>query len=101
MSDEAAKFVRTAVLAVLEKLGPDSPAPGTPSGTACEFCLTAIVIGQHYVRVAVLADTAGLERAFDTPTVLWSGIFDHPICGGIALAKAGGTDPMFLDVFGR
>ncbi len=97
--EDAAAFVRAAVGSFLEKLGPELPAPGTPSGQACEFCGLPIVVAQHYVRVVVLAATAGLEDAFDTPTVLWSGIFDHPSCGGIALAKAGGTDPVLLDVF--
>lgn len=89
------------MLAFLAALGPDSPAPGTASGNVCEFCGLPIVIAQHYVRVVVLGDTAGLEGALVTPTVLWSGIFDHPSCGGIALAKAGISDEVLTDVFGR
>lgn len=86
---------------VLQRRMADLPAPGTPSGQVCPVCHLPIRVAQHYVRVAVLADTAGLENALEAPTVLWSGIFDTPACGGLGLMQAASTDPMLLDVFGR
>ena len=72
------------------------------SGNKCEFCGSEIVKGQHYVRLALMIDTAGLERtALDVPEVPWSGIFCTPVCAGIHLAKQASVDEVLTDVFGR
>lgn len=105
VSDLTDEATRAAVLAFLKTLGPDSPAPvsppGTPTGAVCDGCHLPIVISQHYLRVVAFVETAGLEGAFPAPTVVWSGLFDQPWCGGRALAIAGVADPVLFDVFGR
>lgn len=72
------------------------------TGAPCDGCGKTIAAGQHYLRVAVLFDTAGMEnvRVFDVPTVVWSGIYDDPVCAGLALVKAAETE-LFTDVFRR
>lgn len=68
------------------------------------MCNRPIGVGQHYVRAAVLFDTAGMEaaRLLDLPDgMMWSDIFDTPVCAGLALAVAGMRDPIFTDVFER
>ena len=72
------------------------------TGQPCDGCSRMIAAGQHYLRVAVLFDTAGMEtvRVFDVPTVVWSGIFDDPLCAADALRTAAESD-VFADVFRR
>lgn len=74
-----------------------------PAGTTCDGCGTPIVEGQHYLRLAVLFDTAGMDsvRIFDVPTVSWTRIYDDPVCAGLDLALAGRRNELFTDVFGR
>lgn len=70
----------------------------------CAYCKTPIIPGQHYVRLAVLLDTAGREiiSLLDLPdSPMWSKIFDEPACAGIALVLAGTREEFFTDVFGR
>lgn len=57
-----------------------------PVGTTCDGCGSPIVEGQHYLRLAVVFDTAGMDsaRIFDIPPAL-----------------AGRKDELFTDVFGR
>ena len=69
----------------------------------CDGCGRPIHAGQHYLRLAVLFDTAGMEnvRLLSVPEVLWSGIFDDPACAADALRAAAETDELFTDVFRR
>lgn len=69
----------------------------------CNGCTRPIRAGQHYLRLAVLFDTAGMEnvRLLNVPEVLWSGIFDDPVCAADALRAAAETDELFTDVFRR
>ena len=74
--------------------------PGRP----CDGCNRQIVPGQHYLRLAVIFDTAGMEVStmLRLPDgVMWSRIFDDPACAGLALILAGERDPLFTDVFRR
>lgn len=74
--------------------------PGA-DGRRCELCHQEIVDAQHYLRLAVIADTAGLERPLEAPHVVWSGIFDSPACAGVGLARDAHEDPILVDIFDR
>jgi hypothetical protein len=69
---------------------------------SCAGCGKVILAGQHYLRVAVLFDTAGMEsmRIIDVPSVVWSCIADDPLCAADALRAAAETE-LFADVFRR
>jgi hypothetical protein len=80
--------------------------PGTPTEHRCAYtvCSRPIGVGQHYVRAAVLFDTAGMEivRLLRLPDVaMWTAIFDTPRCAALALLCAALDDPLFTDVFDR
>lgn len=87
------------VAAVLARL----PPVGTPTDKDCAGCGLAIHVGQHYIRVAVMFDTAGLEAIslLRLPDgIPWTAIAHDPLCGGIALLRAA-KDEIFTDVFNR
>lgn len=74
------------------------------SSKPCDGCGRLIVAGQHYLRVFVMFDTAGMElvRLIQLPDgPSWTGIFDTPLCAGLALVLAAERDPFFTDVFRR
>lgn len=69
--------------------------------TECGHCHQPIARGQHYLRLVILFDTAGLEAVFAVPEVAWSGIFDRPDCAVLGLVAATRDEPVFADVFER
>ncbi len=91
-----------------EELGRSEKVAALPAETrtekSCAGCGLPISTGQHYVRVAVMLDTAGFEllNVLALPDgIVWSAICDTPACAGIALLKAARTEWIFTDVFGR
>lgn len=74
-------------------------------GSHCDYgpCGREIVEGQHYVRLAAMVDSAGMDtyRIFDVPTMTWDGIYDTPACALLALASeiAKGGDSLISEPF--
>lgn len=54
----------------------------------CDGCHQEIIVGQHYLRGAALAETAGFPNVLGVPEMIWDGIFDTPGCLAMAILQA-------------